>query len=105
MESLFDLKEMNKEKPTEKMDLLEERINRMIKMIKVLKEENISLNQRVVELEDDLAKKMAELERVKHEVVEIERTKDDLRYLTEERDLIRMRIEGILRELESVELS
>lgn len=105
MEDLFDLKSVDDAKPTEKMDILEERINKIIKIVKNLREEKRALEAKVASLEDDLIKKKEELERVKNRMEEIEKVKEELNNLSEERGLIRTRIEGILRELESIEFS
>jgi len=105
LEDLFDLKRVDDSKPTEKMDILEERITKIIKMVKNLREEKGVLEARVSSLEDELRRKEEELERVKHQIEEAERVEERLNNLSEERGLIRTRIEDILRELESIELS
>ncbi len=105
MEDLFDLISNNDTKPIEKMGILEERIAKIVRIVKELKEEKKILQERVRSLEEDLLRKKEELERVKQRTEDIEMVQVELGNLTEERGLIRARIEGILRELESVELN
>lgn len=105
MEDLFDLKGVDGGKPIEKMHILEERITRIIKVIKNLREEKSVLEAKVAAMEEDLTKKKEELNRIKHQMEDVEKVQGELASLSEERGLIRTRIEGILREIESIELS
>lgn len=105
MEDLFDLMSPNDPKPIEKMSILEERIVRIVKIVKELKEEKRLLQTKINVLEEDLLRKSEELERIRQRMEDTEVVLVELNNLTEERGLIRARIEGVLRELESVELN
>ena len=105
MEDLFNLMSANDEKPIEKMGILEERIAKILKVVREPKEEKRLLEVKVNALEADLLRKKEELDRVRLQMEETDMVHTELNNLTEERGLLRTRIEGILRELESVELN
>lgn len=105
VEDLFDFITTDDTKPIEKMAILEERIAKIVRAVKELKDKNRLLQERVRELEEELLRKKEELDRIKQRTEEIEMAQVELDNLTHERGLIRARIEGILRELEGVELN
>ena len=88
----------------EKIQLLEERISRVIDKIKVLTEENNALNGRIAELQTDLIAKDEELNSLKKEMGSLDVLKTDINKLNSERDNVRFQVEHLLKELESVEL-
>jgi chromosome segregation ATPase len=88
----------------EKIQLLEEKITRVIDKIKVLTEENNGLNGRIAELQTELIAKDEELNSVKKEMGSVDVLKTDINKLNSERDNVRFQVEHLLKELESVEL-
>lgn len=101
-EGLFNL---SKEGPSvEKIQLLEEKISRVIDKIKVLTEENDALKERITELKNKLYAKDEELSAVKKELGNIDVLKTDIHKLHSERDNVRFQVENLIKELESVEL-
>ncbi len=61
MEDLFDLMSGKNVKPVEKIDILEERIGRIIKIVKDLKEEREALHKKVIVLKEELEEKQKEI--------------------------------------------
>lgn len=98
---------MRKEKAviTEKIGQLEDRILKLIQFVKKLKDEKAKLEKRIDILEEDLTKKMDELSLLQKQMTPLKQIEDDFNKLKEERVLVRSKVENILSELESVDLT
>lgn len=90
---------------TEKIGQLEDRILKLIQFVKKLKDEKTKLEKRVDILEEDLTKKMDELSSLQKQMTPLKQIEDDFNKLKEERVLVRSKVENILSELESVDLT
>lgn len=98
---------MRKEKAviTEKIGQLEDGILKLIQFVKKLKDEKTKLEKRIDILEEDLTKKMDELSSLQKQMTPLKQIEDDFNKLKEERVLVRSKVENILSELESVDLT
>lgn len=90
---------------TEKIGQLEDRILKLIQFVKKLKDEKAKLEKRIDILEEDLTKKMDELSSLQKQMTPLKQIEDDFNKLKEERVLVRSKVENILSELESVDLT
>ncbi|MEK6681279.1 MAG: hypothetical protein AABY79_04855 [Nitrospirota bacterium] len=89
----------------EKIEELEERVLKLIVLVRKLKEGREKLEKRMEVLEEDLTKKMDELSALQKQMAPLKQMEDDFNKLKEERVLIRTKVENILSELESVDLT
>ena len=90
---------------TEKIGQLEDRILKLIQFVKKLKDEKGKLEKRIDVLEEDLTKKMDELSSLQKQMTPLKQIEDDFNKLKEERVLVRSKVENILSELESIDLT
>ncbi len=90
---------------TEKIGQLEDRILKLIQFVKKLKDEKTKREKRIDILEEDLTKKMDELSSLQKQMTPLKQIEDDFNKLKEERVLVRSKVENILSELESVDLT
>ncbi|MBI5042275.1 MAG: hypothetical protein HZC10_00240 [Nitrospirae bacterium] len=90
---------------TEKIGQLEDRILKLIQFVKKLKDEKTKLEKRIDVLEEDLTKKMDELSSLQKQMTPLKQIEDDFNKLKEERVLVRSKVENILSELESIDLT
>ena len=90
---------------TEKIGQLEDRILKLIQFVKKLKDEKGKLEKRIDVLEEDLTKKMEELSSLQKQMTPLKQIEDDFNKLKEERVLVRSKVENILSELESIDLT
>ncbi len=89
----------------EKIEELEERVLKLVVLVRKLKEGRGKLEKRMEVLEEDLTKKMDELSALQKQMAPLKQMEDDFNKLKEERVLIRTKVENILSELESVDLT
>jgi chromosome segregation ATPase len=88
----------------DKIQILEEKITKVIDRIKAVTEENNSLNSRVSELENALKKKDDELTAARQDMKNIDVLKTDISKLNNERETVKSQVANLIKELESVEL-
>lgn len=88
----------------DKMKLLEEKITQVIIKLKSLSDENSVLNSRVQELNEELGKKDEQIISFKKELEIANKLKENIDKLNSERDAVKSQIEGLIGELESIEL-
>ncbi len=86
------------------IQVLEEKISKVIDKIKTLTEENEALNGNVSGLQEELAQKDEALKIVNADLGVVDELKTEIENLNKERDMVRSQIENLLKELESVEL-
>ena len=87
-----------------KIQVLEEKISKVIDKIKALTEENKTLNEKISGLEEELGQKAGELKAARKDLGGVDKFKLEIEHLNKERDTVRSQVENLLRELESVEL-
>jgi chromosome segregation ATPase len=89
----------------EALDVLQTRLARMLEIMAELRERNGSLQGRVEELEKDVAAKTEELTRL-HEVnARLQSIQEEYKQLVAEREIVRNKVEGMLKHLEKFELA
>ena len=88
----------------EKMELLEERLKKVIQVVSQLREKNAALEKRVNELQEALAQKTGELARYEEESGQVSTLQVEARTLLAEREQIRKKIESMLDNLESIDI-
>ncbi|MBI4639311.1 MAG: hypothetical protein HY731_01380 [Candidatus Tectomicrobia bacterium] len=89
----------------EKLDILESRLLHLVNLIAELREKNQLLESRVTHLEGEISAKTEEVDRLKRENEEVAQLREESKNLLKERDLIRLKIEGMLSSLEKTGLS
>lgn len=88
----------------EKLELLEERLMKVVKLVSDLKEKNASLETRVVELQKELAARSEDLSKYQEENKVLAQVQSKNSLLTEEREKIRLKIENMLNNLERIDI-
>ena len=86
------------------IQVLEEKISKVIDKIKTLTKENEALNEKVSGLKEELGQKDDKLKAGKKDIGSVGKFKAEIEKLNKERDTVRSQVENLLRELESVEL-
>ena len=89
----------------EHLKVLEEKINSLLSSVKQLREQNIRLtrdNKSLQEQLDEKGKSSGEIEDLKNKLKDIE---EENRALLEERDSVKSRIEALISDLDSIDLS
>lgn len=86
------------------IQILEEKITKVINKLKTLNSDKDDLNKKIEELQQALNKKDEELRAVKQDLENINALKSDIDKLNTERETVRLQIETLLQELESVEI-
>ena len=100
-QNIFD--SIKGESSVENIRMLEEKIAKVVDKIKALTEENKALNAKIRTYHEELKKKDDELKVVKQDMKEIVKLKSDVDRLNNERSTIKSQVEGLIKELESVE--
>ncbi|MEW6410198.1 MAG: hypothetical protein AB1488_08850 [Nitrospirota bacterium] len=88
----------------ERVNILGERITKLIDVVKKLKETNTELETKLKTTEEELLKKKKELEKTLQELLHAKKNEAELSELLKERGIIKEKIEGILHRLESLEI-
>lgn len=92
------------ESSVEKLQILEEKIMKVVNKIKELTEENRALIETIKNLQGELKRKDAELEAMKQGMKNIDKLKADIERFNNERSTVRSQLEDLIKELESVEI-
>lgn len=94
-----------KEGPSvEKIQMLEEKITKVIDKLKFLTNENSLLSEKMSMLQAELDKKNKELIVAKEELRGIDTLRSDIDRLNTERESVKSQVENLIKELESVEI-
>ena len=86
------------------IQVLEEKISKVIEKIKTLTEENETLNGNVSGLKEELVQKDEALKAVNANLGVVDEFKTEIENLNKERDTVRSQVENLLKDLESVGL-
>jgi chromosome segregation ATPase len=89
----------------EALDILQARLAKMLDLIAALREQSAQLQSRVDELEQDVAAKAGEIARLQDDNARLLKVQEDYKQLVAERDIVRNKIEGMLKHLEKFELA
>src|SRR5918992_3416680 len=89
----------------EALDVLQTRLARMLEIMAELRERNGSLQGRVEELEKDVAAKAEELTRLHEDNARLQSIQEEYKQLVAEREIVRNKVEGMLKHLEKFELA
>jgi chromosome segregation ATPase len=89
----------------EALDVLQTRLSRMLELMAELRERSHSLQSRVEDLEKDVAAKAEELTRLHEENAHLHRVQDEYKQLVAEREIVRNKVEGMLKHLEKFEVA
>jgi predicted nuclease with TOPRIM domain len=88
----------------EALDVLQARLAKMLDILGELREVRSQLQSRVEELEKDVSTKAEELARLHEENTRLLRLQEEYKQLVAERDIVRQKVEGMLKHLEKFEL-
>jgi hypothetical protein len=89
----------------EALDVLQTRLAKMLDIMAELRERSGHLQGQVEELERDISAKAAELTRLQEDNTRLLKIQEEYKQLVAERDIMRNKIEGMLKHLEKFELA
>ncbi len=89
----------------EARDVLQARLAKMLDIMAELRETGSSLQSRLEELEKDVLAKAEDLARLQEENTHLLRIQEEYKQLVAEREIVRNKVEGMLKHLEKFELS
>lgn len=89
----------------EALDVLQTRLSRMLELMAELRERGHSLQSRVEDLDKDVAAKTEELTRLHEENARLQRVQEEYKQLVAEREIVRNKVEGMLKHLEKFEVA
>jgi predicted nucleic acid-binding Zn-ribbon protein len=87
----------------DKLQMLEEKITKVIDRIRSLTEENKALHGTVAELKSEIQQKNDEIKTMKRDFKSVDSLKLNIEKLHGERETVRSQVESLIKELESVE--
>ncbi|RJQ51779.1 MAG: cell division protein ZapB [Nitrospiraceae bacterium] len=88
----------------EKIQMLEDKIAKVIDRIKALSQENEQLNVKIGKLQDEMTGKDEEIATLRRDLKNAGTLKTDIEKLNSERETVKSQLESLIKELESVEL-
>ncbi|MBI3326386.1 MAG: hypothetical protein HYZ81_06755 [Nitrospinae bacterium] len=89
----------------EALDMLQARLLKMLDAMADLREKNGGLQSRVGDLEKEVSSKTDDLTRLREENTRLLRIQEEHKQLVAEREIIRGKVEGMLKNLEKFELA
>jgi hypothetical protein len=89
----------------EALDVLQARLSKMLEVMTELREKSHSLQSRVEDLEKDVTAKTEELTRLHEDNARLQRVQEEYKQLVAEREIVRNKVEGMLKHLEKFELA
>jgi len=89
----------------EALDVLQTRLTKMLDMMADLREKSHSLQSRVEDLEKDLSAKSDELAHLHEDNARLQKIHEEYKQLVAEREIVRNKVEGMLKHLETFELA
>jgi chromosome segregation ATPase len=95
---------LKEEQSVDNIGMLEEKITKVIEKIKVLTDENRSLNEKFNNIQGKLSEKDLQIEALKKELKDSEKLRENIDQLKTEREAIKAQVEDLIRDLEAVEL-
>jgi predicted nuclease with TOPRIM domain len=88
----------------EALDVLQTRLTRMLDLLAETREKNGQLHSRVGDLEKEVSSKTDELGRLQEEQARLLKVQEEHKQLVAEREIIRGKVEGMLKNLEKFDL-
>jgi predicted nuclease with TOPRIM domain len=88
----------------EALDMLQTRLTRMLDLLAETREKNGQLQSRVGDLEKEVSSKTDELGRLQEEQARLLKVQEEHKQLVAEREIIRGKVEGMLKNLEKFDL-
>jgi chromosome segregation ATPase len=89
----------------EALDILQGRLTKVLDIMAELREKSAELQNRVEEMERDMAAKAEEIARLQEENTRLLQVQEEHKQLTAEREIVRNKVEGMLKHLEKFELA
>jgi chromosome segregation ATPase len=88
----------------EALDVLQTRLTKMLDVMADLREKGQSLQSRVEDLEKEVSAKSAELVQLSEDNARLQKIHEEYKQLVAEREIVRNKVEGMLKHLETFEL-
>jgi chromosome segregation ATPase len=88
----------------EALDVLQTRVTKMLDMLADLRERRDSLQSRVEALEKEVSVKDGELAHLREDNARLQTIQEEYKQLVAEREIVRNKVEGMLKHLETFEL-
>jgi hypothetical protein len=89
----------------EALDVLQTRLTKMLDVMADLKEKSSSLQSRVADLEREVSGQNDELVRLREDNARLQKIQEEHKQLVAEREIVRNKVEGMLKHLEKFELA
>ncbi len=89
----------------EALDMLQTRLTKMLDVLADLREQNGHLQSRVGDLEKDVSSKTDDLARLQEEQTRLLKVQEEYKQLVAEREIIRGKVEGMLKNIEKFDLA
>ena len=89
----------------EALDVLQTRLSKILEIMADLRERSNSLQNHVEEMEQDLAAKNEELTRLNEDNFRLQIIEEEHKQLVAEREIVRNKVDGMLKHLEKFELA
>lgn len=89
----------------EALDVLQARLAKMLDIMGDLREKNETLQSRVVELEQEVSSKADELGRLQEDNARLLKIQEEYKQLVAEREIVRNKVETMLKHLEKFDLA
>jgi len=89
----------------EALDVLQTRLAKMLDIMGDLREKNGTLQSRVVELEQEVSSKADELGRLQEDNARLLKIQEEYKQLVAEREIVRNKVETMLKHLEKFDLA
>ena len=88
----------------EALDVLQARLAKMLDIIADVREKHGTLQSRVVELEQEVSSKADELTRLQEDNARLSKIQEEYKQLVAEREIVRNKVEAMLKHLEKFDL-
>jgi capsule polysaccharide export protein KpsE/RkpR len=89
----------------EALDVLQARLTKMLDIMADLREKSSSLQSRVEDLEKEVLAQNDELARLREDNARLQQIQEEYKQLVAEREIVRNKVEGMLKHLEKFELA
>ncbi len=89
----------------EALDVLQARLTKLLDIMADLREKSNNLQSRVADLETEVATKSDELGHLREDNVRLQKIQEEYKQLVAEREIVRNKVEGMLKHLEKFELA
>jgi chromosome segregation ATPase len=88
----------------EALDVLQGRLTKMLDLMAELREQSAHLQTRVQELENDVSAKADAIARLQEDQARLLKIEEEYKQLAAEREIVRNKVEGMLKHLEKFDL-